>query len=138
MRYLARNGYGLRVGLDKVVTLMLRIKVMMKASKQRYDSKHKVTRVFLNDYLALKRMSQIAGVSMAEALHRLIEHQAQLPLLDRIARPTPVAQVASTLAPVFRVGVHRPMSVVTPKTAIATNGSKSAAFRIKPKGARYA
>jgi len=63
---------------------------MMTNTKKRYDSKWKVTRIALSDYLVLKRISQAAGVSMAEALHKLIEHQAQLPLLDRIARPMSV------------------------------------------------
>ena len=108
----------------------------MNTSKKRYDSKYKVTRINLSDYLALKRMSQAAGVSMAEALHRLIEHQAQLPLLDRIARPK--SAIATQPMPAYSVGIHRPMSVTTAKTAIATNGSKAVAFRIRPKGARYA
>ena len=110
---------------------------MMKRQRN-YDKKVKLTRILLNDYLVLKRMSIVAGVSMAEALHRLIEHQAQLPMLDMEIKPAPAAQVSSTPAPVFRVGVHRPMSVVTSKTAIATNGSKGVAFRIKTKGVRYA
>lgn len=49
--------------------------------KQRnYDKKVRNTRIHLADYLILKRISQAASVSMADALHKLIEHQAQLPL----------------------------------------------------------
>ena len=99
--------------------------------KQRnYDKRVKNTRIFLADYLALKGISLAAGISMAEALHRLIEHQAQLPLLDRIERPV-------------SVGVQRPMSVTlassipvtrarsTPVTTsfsreVATNGHREA------------
>ena len=44
----------------------------MKASKKRYDSKWKVTRIALGDYALLKELSRRAGVSMAEALHKLI------------------------------------------------------------------
>ncbi|MBA7544492.1 hypothetical protein ES705_36848 [subsurface metagenome] len=107
--------------------------------KQRnYDKRVKNTRVLLSDWLILKRMSQIAGVSMSEALHRLIEHQAQLPLLDMEIKPAPVAQVTGIPTPALRIGVHKPMSVITAEAAIATNGSKAAAFRIKNKGARYA
>ncbi|MBA7714686.1 hypothetical protein ES703_123717 [subsurface metagenome] len=51
----------------------------MKQQKN-YDKKVKLTRILLSDYLVLKRISQVAGISMSEALHRLIEHQAQLPL----------------------------------------------------------
>ena len=118
--------------------------------KQRnYDKRVKNTRILLSDWLILKRMSQVAGVSMSEALHRLIEHQAQLPLLDMEIKPAPAAQVTGIPTPAFRVGVHKPMSIimaeaVTPayqvssKSVIATNGSKGAAFRIKTKGVRYA
>jgi len=107
----------------------------MKRQKN-YDKKVKLTRILLSDYLVLKRISQAVGVSMAEALHRLIEHQAQLPLMDRLARPTMPA-IATQPMPIYSVGIHRPMSVTAAKAAIATNGSKGAAFRIKPKGARY-
>ncbi|MBA7716552.1 hypothetical protein ES703_125626 [subsurface metagenome] len=104
--------------------------------KQRnYDKKVKLTRILLGDYLALKQISLAAGVSMAEALHRLIEHQAQLPLMDRLVKPMPA--IATQPMPAYSVGIHRPMSVTKAKTAIATNGSKAAAFRIKPKGVRY-
>ena len=70
----------------------------MKRQKN-YDKKVKQTRILLNDYLALKQMSQVAGVSMAEALHRLIEHQAQLPMLDMAAKPISVYRVAAGVVP---------------------------------------
>ena len=108
----------------------------MKASKKRYDSKYKVTRIHLGDYLALKQIAQAASVSMAEALHRLIKHQAQLPLLDMALKP--MSAIATQPMPIYSVGIHRPMSVTAAKAAIATNGSKGAAFRIKLKGAKYA
>jgi len=99
----------------------------MNKAKQRYDSKVKNTRILLNDWLALKQMSKVAGISMAEALHRLIEHQAQLPLMSRVATK-----------PTFRV----PPPVVAlrsrPQPVLATNGHKGVAFRIKPKGVRNA
>ena len=106
----------------------------MSKTKKRYDSKYKVTRIHLGDYLALKRISQVADISMAEALHRLIEHQAQLPLLDMAVKPMPA--IATQPMPAYSMGVHPPMSVITAKAAIATNGSKAAAFRIKPKGVK--
>lgn len=70
----------------------------MKASHKRYDSKHKVTRVLLSDYFALKAISQHAGISMAEALHRLIEHQEQLPM-----KVKPAAQVTSIPTSAVRI-----------------------------------
>jgi len=108
----------------------------MTGSKKRYDSKYKVTRIHLGDYLALKRISQAADVSMAEALHRLIEHQAQLPLLDMAVSPMPAIATQPGLSVITAKSM--PAFRSAPVTAIATNGSKSAAFRIKPKGARYA
>ncbi|MBA7705742.1 hypothetical protein ES703_114578 [subsurface metagenome] len=64
--------------------------------KQRnYDKRVKNTRIFLGDYLVLKQISQLAGISMPEALHRLIAHQAQLPLLDMAIAPMPVTTARS-------------------------------------------
>ncbi|MBA7553269.1 hypothetical protein ES705_45859 [subsurface metagenome] len=104
--------------------------------KQRnYDKKVKVTRILLSDYLILERMSQVAGVSMSEALHRLIEHQAQLPLLDMAA--TPMSAIATQ--PGISSITAKPVPVLrtTPVIKIATNGSKGVAFRIQPKGVRH-
>jgi len=98
----------------------------MSKTKKRYDSKYKVTRIHLGDYLALKRISQVAGTSMADALHRLIEHQAQLPLPDFRVTSRPAIRVTGMSA-----------VRVAPVITIATNGSKGAAFRIKSKGVRY-
>jgi len=104
--------------------------------QRNYDKKVKLTRILLSDYLVLKRMSQLSGVSMAEALHRLIKHQAQLPLLDMAAKPMSAIATQPGLSVI--TGKSMPaVRVVAPVTTIATNGSKSAAFRIRPKGARY-
>ncbi len=106
----------------------------MNKAKKRYDNKYKVTRINLSDYLALKRMSLVAGVSMAEALHRLIEHQAQLPLLDMAVKPISTFRVTG----VPTIGVTGISAIrIAPVTIIATNGSKGAAFRIQPKGVRH-
>lgn len=95
--------------------------------KANYDKKVKLTRILLDDYLVLKQASQRAGVSMAEALHRLIEHQAQLRL----------PELRVTGEPIFQIEPVTTAYRTEPATAIATNGSKGAAFRIKPKGARH-
>jgi len=63
--------------------------------KANYDKKVRLTRILLSDYLVLKRVSQVAGVSMAEALHQLIEHQAQLPMIDMAVKPMPVTTARS-------------------------------------------
>jgi len=75
----------------------------------------------------LLAISRRAGINVAEAFHRLIEHQAQLPLPD--FRVTGMPAIGVTGMPAVRVA---------PVTTIATNGSKGAAFRIKSKGVRYA
>ncbi|MBA7553247.1 hypothetical protein ES705_45837 [subsurface metagenome] len=100
----------------------------MNKAKKRYDSKHKLTRIHLGDYLILKRMSQVAGVSMAEALHRLIEHQAQLPMPDMAVTPTSA----------FRI-TGQPAIQIAPVTVIAANGAgaKHNAYLIEPKGVQY-
>ena len=108
----------------------------MDRSKKRYDSKYKVTRIHLGDYLVLKRMSQVSGVSMAEALHRLIEHQAQLPLLDMAVKPISTFQV--TGKPTIGV-TGKPAIGVAPVTVTAVNGAgaEHSAYLIKPKGVQY-
>ncbi len=70
----------------------------MTGSKKRYDGKWKVTRIALGDYALLKEISQRAGISMAEALHKLITRQpepkpepkpepAQLPMIPVLFKP---------------------------------------------------
>ncbi|GAH95093.1 unnamed protein product [marine sediment metagenome] len=109
----------------------------MNKAKKRYDNKWKVTRILLSDYLLLKEFSQRAGVSMAEALHKIItreDHKApvaptqtRLPI-ELIALSTPVTTAHKVKAPVALP--YRPQPI------IATNGHSSVAFRIKPKGVR--
>ncbi|GAI97289.1 unnamed protein product [marine sediment metagenome] len=101
-----------------------------------YDKKVKVTRILLSDYLVLKRLGKIAGVSMAEALHQLVEHQGQLPMLDMAAKPMPVTVARSmpvTAARSMPVTAARSMPITavrsTPITVsfsreVTTNGHK--------------
>ena len=103
----------------------------MNASKKRYDSKYKVTRIFLADYLLLKQLAQIAGVSMAEALHLAITDRARQ---ERVV--TPRTQIPIPLTTAYQVTTPVALRVKLQPT-IATNGSKRAAFRIKTKGVRY-
>ncbi|MBA7553086.1 hypothetical protein ES705_45671 [subsurface metagenome] len=95
-----------------------------------YDKRVKQTRILLSDYFILKALSQRTGVSMSSALHKLIKNAAQLPLPE--AEPE-LRQTASMSATVFRAA---PAFRIAPVTAITTNGSKAAAFGIKPKGVR--
>jgi len=106
---------------------------MRNASQRRYDKKSRMCRVFLADYLAIKDLSQRAGVTMAEAFHNL---------LTKRIKPEPVTEPVTE--PAYRI-IPSQAYRVTPSqayralgtTVMATNGSKPVAFRIKPKGVSY-
>ena len=98
----------------------------MAKKKRNYDITHKVMRVRSGDYAFLAEVSRKAGIPMAEALHLALELQATT-RVSPAQIPMPAFQVAPMPEPAFRVA-----SVIT----IATNGSKAAVFRIKPKGVR--
>lgn len=57
-----------------------------------YDKKVKQTRILLADYLLLKSIAQRAGVSMSEALHKIISQE--------ISRAEPREVVTQILTPV--------------------------------------
>ena len=97
----------------------------MTATRKRYDTKYKVTRVSLRTYRLLKDTSENTGLSMAEVLDKLVDS------ID--TRSIPVTSAGSM--PAFRV-TSMPVFRVAPVTTIAINGSKAAAFKIKPKGVR--
>jgi len=97
----------------------------MKKQKN-YDKKVKNTRIVLADWLLLKSIAQNAGVSMSQALHKLITGQDHK---DKAPAPEP-AQMPLRAIPTT---VYRSGST----TVLATNGNKAVAFRIKTKGARY-
>ncbi|GAJ13675.1 unnamed protein product [marine sediment metagenome] len=95
----------------------------------------RVTRIFLADYLLLKDLSNKAGISMAEALNKVLTRDWAATKSAQI--PLPVTMAEAMPAPVFRATTLVTLPV-KPQSTIATNGSKAAAFRIKPKGARHA
>ncbi|MBA7551545.1 hypothetical protein ES705_44089 [subsurface metagenome] len=92
-----------------------------------YEIKHKVTRVFLADYQLLKQFSQRAGISMAEALHKLIIKQP-----EPKPEPEPVELVE---VPVIAA---RSMPVIAIKSSpvIVVNGHKAGVVVIKPRGGK--
>lgn len=107
----------------------------MNASKRRYDSKHKVTRILLSDYLVLLALSRRTGESMAETLHSLLTRLGPAEPKGEPAR-IPVSDFRVT-APVSLRLKPQPAIRFRPQPAVATNGNKAVAFRIKPKGVRY-
>ncbi|MBA7706024.1 hypothetical protein ES703_114869 [subsurface metagenome] len=93
--------------------------------KQRnYDKRVRLTRVLLNDYLVLKSMSVQAGISMAEALHKLITRQLE-----------PSSEEIMPLLAYLTRGITK--GSAKGSTAIATDGGRVAAFRIKHGGIRH-
>ncbi|MBA7682351.1 hypothetical protein ES703_90701 [subsurface metagenome] len=103
----------------------------MKKQKN-YDKKVRNTRILLADYLILKSIAQKAGVSMSQALHRLIEHQAQLPMLDTKAKPV----LGVTLQPAFNAR-SQPAFNVRSEPVLSTNGNKAGVLVIKAKGGSF-
>lgn len=97
----------------------------MKKHKSPSDLNTRLLRANVDTYLIVKGLSRQLDIPMADALDKLITGQLKpKPEL----KPEPAVQVTGIPAPAFRNA---------PVTAIATNGSKGTAFRIKLKGARY-
>ncbi|MBA7552713.1 hypothetical protein ES705_45285 [subsurface metagenome] len=109
---------------------------MRNASQARYDKKSKMCRIYLADYLAIKAVSQGAGITMAEALHKLVvgklkpEPEPEPVIAARsmpviAARSTPVIAARST-----------PVIAVRSTPVIAVNGNNAGVIVIKPRGGK--
>ncbi|MBA7712016.1 hypothetical protein ES703_120984 [subsurface metagenome] len=106
----------------------------MKRYKKTFDKEHKVTRILLADYLVLKGISQRTGQSMAETLHTIITRDwAMARSITRIKAPVALPVTAPIAYRAIPTTAYRS----GPITTLATNGSKVAAFGIKPKGVSY-
>jgi len=95
-------------------------------AKRKYPSElnTRTVRVNIGDWKWLNALSQTLGTTVAEAFHKVITEQAH-----KAKTPTPEqAQIPMTLTTAY---------LAKPITAIATNGNKAIAFRIKPRGVRY-
>ncbi len=105
-------------------------------TKRKYPSElnTRTIRVNLGDWRWLNSLAQTLGTTVAEAFHKVITGQDQK---DKAPAPEP-AQMPLRAIPTTAYRA-RPTTAyrAEPITAIATNGSKVAAFRIKPRGARY-
>ncbi|GAI09844.1 unnamed protein product [marine sediment metagenome] len=105
--------------------------------KRNYDKKVRLTRILLADYLLLKELSQRAGVSMAEALHKILTKQIKPePVTEPAYRALPAQAYRAVPAQAYGAEILAAYGYLG-SAAIATNGSKLPAFRIKPKGVRY-
>jgi len=96
----------------------------MAKNKSPSELNTRVIRVNVGEYLLLTELSRKLGITVAEALHLAITEQAKREQVTIVPR----SQIPMPLTTAFQV---------IPQSAIATNGSKAVAFRIKPKGARY-
>ncbi len=104
----------------------------MKKHKSPSELSSKTIRITIGDYALLDAISTRHDCTFAEALHMVITDQAKR---DQVV--TPRAQMPMPLTTAYQVmptTAYRSRSTI----AIATNGSKGVAFRIQPKGARYA
>lgn len=93
----------------------------------------RIVRINVGTYQLLRELSRIRGITIAEAL--------DLAITDRVRQEavtvTPRTQMPMPLTTAYRVTA--PVAIrVRLQPTIATNGSKAAAFRIKPKGVRHA
>jgi len=99
--------------------------------KQRnYDKRVRQTRVFLDDYFVIRGLSRQAGISMAEALHKLLVGLKPETKPEAVATK-PAFQVSAQ--PALRVSAQ-PALRVRSQPMLATNGNKAGVFVIKPKG----
>ena len=90
----------------------------MTGTQKRYDSKYKVTRLLLTDYLMIKELAQRAGVTMAEALHKIITK-------DR-AEPQEVVTPVTTARLIPVTSARARSTPVTPSFAreVKVNGNR--------------
>ena len=96
-------------------------------AKRKYPSElnTRTVRVNIGDWHLLMELARQHDTTVAKVLHLAITGQAR----QNQVTVTPRTQIPMPLTAVYRA---------TPITAIATNGSKAPAFRIKSKGVRYA
>jgi len=101
-------------------------------AKRKYPSElnTRTVRVNIGDWQWLNSLAQNLDITVAQAFHKVITGQ------DHNQEPKAPIQRAQMPMPVFQV-TGKPIVPIIPTTAIAINGSKAAAFKIKPKGARY-
>jgi len=90
----------------------------------------KTVRLNIGDWQVLAEISRSHNITFAEAFHQLMTELSK-------QEPAPVTSRAQIPMPVFRIPSKLAVKVV-PVISIATNGNKGVAFRIQPKGVRYA
>jgi len=110
----------------------------MKKHKSPSELNSRLARILLTDYLAIKALSKRAGITMAEALHKIL---TMLPKAEPATKPAtgsgsvavPISRVS---APIFLRVRSQPALQVSSHPAIAVNGNKAGVLVIKPKGGK--
>ncbi len=102
-------------------------------AKRKYPSElnTRTVRVNIGDWHLLMELARQHDTTVAKVLHLAITDRAR-----QEAVVTPRTQIPMPLTTAYRAiatTAYRAKSI----TAIATDGDKAVAFRIKPKGARY-
>jgi len=114
------NKYLVDNSLTRLYNKITRCIIGGEMARRKYPSElnNKHVRVGLGDYALLAEISRRASVTMAEALHLVIEQHGQ---------STTKVSPAQIPMPVYRV---------TPQVTIAVNGAgvEHSVFKIKPKG----
>jgi len=107
----------------------------MMMTKRKYPSElnTRTVRVNIGDWHLLMELARLHDTTVAKVLHLAIAKQAERELVI-----TPRTKISPEQILMPAIGVTgMPVVRVAPVTTIATNGSKGAAFRIRPKGAKY-
>ncbi len=99
---------------------------MARRKRRKYPSEinTRLIRINLPSYQLLMGISKARDITVAEAFDLVIN----LKLRENRVTVSPSAKIAMAITQAH---------LATPITAIATNGSKAAAFGINPKGAKY-
>lgn len=107
-------------------------------TKRKYPSElnTRSIRVNIGDWQLLDTLSRQLDITVAKAFHQLITRQ-KMPEPISVTPRAQIPMAVDTAYALFPAPAH-PSYRALPITAIATNGSKGAAFRIKLKGVRYA
>lgn len=111
----------------------------MKKHKSPSDLNTRLLRANVDTYLIVKGLSRQLNITMADALDKLIIGQDHKEPVSPAQIRMPVTMAESI--PVTTAYIERVKSSVAlpyrPEPVLATNGSKGAAFRIRPKGVRH-
>jgi len=104
-------------------------------AKRKYPSElnSRTVRVNIGDWHLLMELARQHDTTVAKVLHLAITDRARqnsVAVTPRTQIPMPIGTTTYRATPTTAIRA-------IPITAIATNGDKGVAFRIKPKGARY-